>query len=98
MTKARPTADVGYLWLAKGRENYIKVCKNMGIYDICECDGHPGTRIRPNSGHPGMLECRECGGLKHPLSHLYHCDECTEPFLPDQYALGLNERALCLYC
>jgi hypothetical protein len=98
----KATVDLSYLFLAKGRENYIEVVQNLGINDICECvykppATHP-TRLRVGSGHPGEIECKICGFLVYPLSYMYECDECTEPFLSNQFSLELNEPALCSDC
>jgi len=89
----------------KGRKAYIKVYKNMGFYDICECNldkdiptKYIRKRVRPNSGIVGEQECVECGYLVWPLSAVFECDECTEPALSDKYPVALDEEFLCSEC
>jgi hypothetical protein len=95
----RPKVDLDYLWLIKGRENYISVVKRLGIQDVCECEDYRDHKQRrEGSGKPGQEECSVCGCLIRPMQYIYACDECTEPFLSEKYYLCTNEPALCPYC
>lgn len=102
----RSRADLSYLWHGKDRANMIRVVKNLGIDDVCTCDPFPGIahfRYRPgsdSSGGPlGMRECLDCHYLHFPLAYVYVCDECTEPFLLEQFPPPKkNVELLCFDC
>lgn len=94
----RIPTDVSYLWHQKGRENYIRVVKNMGIYDICECAEILGWKKREDSGTVGQKECVVCKSLIWPLSYVYDCDECTEPALASKFPVLASDKFICHYC
>lgn len=100
--KYRIAYDMRRVIMGKTREQYIEVMKNMGIDDVCECLEHnlifKKKRRRPETGHPGQLECTICGCLIWPHSSIYECDECTEPVLANEYPLPKNREFLCSEC
>jgi hypothetical protein len=81
------------------REAYVKAYKNLGFYDICDCDEGPVDKhVRPDSGNPGQLECLVCHSLAYPFLAIYPCDECTEPTLSDKYPLYPSDPFYCTEC
>jgi hypothetical protein len=102
MTQLRKSSDLGYLWYGKGRANMVRVCKNLGITDICTCQDAVSLdtpfRMRPDSGSTGMKECAACHHLLWPLMYVYDCDSCTEPTLSENFPVGLDVVYLCIDC
>lgn len=100
--KPRIPANLGYLWFGQGRERMLQVAKNLDIVDICTCErvgkSELPWRYRPNSGKVGMRECLTCHHLLWPLSYVFECDECTEPFLVDHFPIFEDEECLCFDC
>jgi hypothetical protein len=101
----RRPADFNKLWHGKGRARMIEVYKNLGFWDVCECDPAEkhGWRYRKDSGRtgsPGMAECTYCHHLLWPMQYIYECDECLEPFLIDKFPPPMKhqEDLLCPEC
>lgn len=98
----RKPMDFRYLWFGKGRDVMIKVFKNLGFDDVCECPQPAPMRYRKNSGvkgSPGMQECAYCHHLIWPMQYIFECDECCEPILLDQFPAPLiYEDLLCPEC
>lgn len=98
--KYRPAIDTHPLWGAQGRARYIEVYKNMGFWDICECEDYRNIphRKRADSGPVGLTECTKCKHLVWPMSAIYQCDECLEPTLSDTYPVSAKDEFLCSDC
>lgn len=99
----RRPSNFNKLWHGKGRKRMIEVYKNLGFYDVCECEDAHGWRFRKDSGNggsPGMAECTYCGYLIWPMQYIYDCDECMEPFLIGRFPppLAHVEDLLCPEC
>lgn len=100
-----PSLNIDHLHQGKSREVYLRVAKNLGIDDVCECNivgtifnVKPPTKIRENSGKIGQDECTLCGMLRHPLWYIYDCDECCEPTLSPIHPIPKGQAFYCQYC
>lgn len=99
----RRPSDYNKLWFGQGRKRMIEVYKNLGFYDVCECEEDHGIRYRKDSGasgSPGMAECPYCHYLIWPMQYLYDCDDCMEPFMIDKFPPAMLHVAdlLCPDC
>lgn len=97
----RRPSDFDSLWFGQGRARMIEVYKNLGFYDVCECDRTEikGQRDRKSMLPSVVMECTYCHYLIWPMQYIFDCDECTEPFLVDKFPpVKYDELLLCPDC
>jgi len=69
---------------ADGYESYARVVEGLG-FKACRCKANANREFPSREYRDGLLYCIECGAVIGALSHIYPCDECTEPTLAKSF-------------